>query len=226
MIKKNRKWIIGVLAFCLIWCVSVPVSVYALNPTVLISNATINVINDEPRISSSTNRNVYVIDLEDVKSGTITLSFAYASWSGVILFSNDDIPSNVQMNYYFISSDFYSFSNSDMDPFDFINVRYIYISSNRSFTYNITYKANPTPTNTPTPTPTDTPTPTPTNSPTPSPEPTDPINPSEPTNTPTPMPTGSGGSGIPLHYLVPFDYYMIAIIILLGGLLICQLFKN
>lgn len=45
------------------------------------------------------------------------------------------------------------------------------------------------------------------------------------TFTPTPTPVITGG-GIPLDYDIPFDYYMIAIIILLGGILICQFFKN
>lgn len=229
MIKKNRKWIIGILSFCLIWCFSVPVSVYAINPSVLINNATIAFSNGSPYVSGRTGQNLYCIDLGEIKTGTITLNFSYTSWYGTILFSNDDFPSNVQINYYFLSSDFANFSNSDMDPYDFVNIRYIYICSNRAFTYTIKYKDNPVPTYTPTPTPTDTPTPTPTDTPTPSPDPTDPINPPVPTNNLTPTPTsGAGGSNsnINLHWDIPLDYYLVLIIILLGGTLVCQLFKN
>lgn len=221
MIKKNRKWIVGILSLCLIWCLSLPIPVYALNPNVHLNNATISFNNGNPYVISQNGRNLYLIDLGDYKSGTITLNFSYSSWVGTILFSGNDYPDDVIVGYYFKSSDTANFSSSSMSPFNFSNIRYIYVGTNRAFTYTITYnEPDPTPTNTPTPTPTDTPTPTP------SPDPTDPINPPVPSYTPTPMPTGSGGSGIPLHYVIPFDYYMIAIIILLGGILVCQLFKN
>lgn len=222
MVKKNRKWIAGVLSLCLVWCLSMPIPVYALNPNVHINLANIGFNNGNPYVLSQTARNLYLIDLGEVKSGTITLSFAYSSYVGTILFSDNDYPDDVVVGYYFKSSNTEIFSSSNISPFNFSNIRYIYVSSNRVFSYTITYSSNPdpTPTNSPTPTPTDTPTPTP------SPELTDPIDPPVPSDTPTPIPTGSGGSGIPLHYVIPFDYYMIAIIILLGGILVCQLFKN
>lgn len=190
MIKKTPKLLVGLLTLCFVWCSSLYIPVYAATATRVLSGAAI--INSDGSISivSQSSRYIYYVELDNTKSGTIKLTYT-GSNAGNLLFSSDDVPEDLAVGYTFISNDIHNMTTQTVS---FSNVKYCYITTSKTFEYEVTYEDSPV-------------------------DPT-------PTFTPTPGPTGSGGSGIPLDYDIPFDYYMIAIVILLGGILICQFFKN
>lgn len=196
--------IITILSLCL-FLIGIVGSqfVYAESTHQLLSGAAI--INSDGSISvvAQTSRYIYYVDLDPTKTGTITLTYNN-SINGNIVFSTDDVPEDIQVGYTFISDDITTLSGNAPKSVEFSNVRYAYITTNRTFTCEVTYN--------------DSPGPSPSISPSPSPEVT-------PSLSPTPVPENPG-SNIPYHFAIPLDYYFVVIIILLGGVLICQFFKK
>lgn len=198
MIKKTPKLLVGLLTICIFWCSSFCVPVFGAD--VIQRNSLINssLLKRSNGVVSLVSQSNRDTDYLDMTSfGSGTLTITMGSAGyGAVVVSQDDLPQNVSIGYTFITTDFHSINNVDTISVSVPGNCYVYVSYNKPYT--ATFEPNGSPID---PTPTFTP-------------------------TPSPVPTGSGGSGIPLLYNIPFDYYMIAIIIILGGILVCQLFKN
>lgn len=151
---------------------------------------------------AQSNRDTDYLDMTSYGAGILTITMGSAGYGAVVV-SQDDLPQDIEIGYTFITTDFHSINNVNTISVSIPGNCYVYVSYNKAYT--ATFEP-------------DTPDPSPSISPSPSPEVT-------PSLSPTPIPDDNG-SNIPYHFDIPIDYYFVVIIILLGGVLICQFFKK
>lgn len=199
MIKKTR-FIYGILALLFVWCSIPHFYIYGAETIpqgVTISGSLLKKTNGVVSLTAQDNRSTNYLDMTEYPEGQLTISFGSNAY-GAVVFSDVDLPEDVVIGYTFISTDFYSINSIPSVTLDFPGYSYVYVSKNKNYTATFVPKDSPV-------------------------DPT-------PTFTPTPTPASSVGdnidSSIYFHFDVPLDYYLILMIIILGGIFICLFFRN